>query len=115
MVKFSESPIYQPQSLVVVVNHDIMRLHISVHYSLRVAVVQSFQHFIDVESNVIICEAFVEGSEINIASVDVLHDKSRSFSHWVSDNVDQIDNVDATSKSLQNLDLSSYLSFFDGF
>ena len=85
------------------------------HYSLRVAVVQSFQNFIDVESNVIISEAFVQSPEVNIAGVNVLHDQSWSLRHWVSNDVDQVDDIDATSEGLKDFDFSSYFGFFDGF
>ena len=97
------------------VNHNIVRLNISVNYSLGVAEVQSFENFIDIESYVIISIGVVKGPEINITSVNVLHDERWGFGHWVSDHIDQIDDVDATSQSLQNFDLSSYLGFFDGF
>lgn len=33
VVEFGKTPIYQSKSLVVVVDHDIMRLHISMHYT----------------------------------------------------------------------------------
>ena len=92
-----------------------MRFHISVHYSFRVAVVKGLQNFINVKSNIVVGETLVEGSEVNIACVDVFHYQSWSFCHWVSDHIDQINNVDSTSQCLQDFDLSSNLSLFDGF
>lgn len=88
VVKFSETPIDKSQSLVVVVDHDVVRLHISVHDSLRVAVVQSLKHFIDVKSDVVICEALVKSSEVNVTSINILHDQSWGLGHWVSYHID---------------------------
>jgi len=115
MIEFRKTPIDKSQPLVIVVDHDIMWLHISMHNTLRMAVVKSFQYFKDIESNVVVCETFVQSSEINIASVDILHDQCWSFSHWISYNIYQINNIYSTFKSLQNLDLSSNLRLFDWF
>ena len=115
VVELSKTPINKSQTLVVVVDHDIMRFHISVHYALRVAVIQGFQHLVDVESNVVISEAFVEGPEVYIACVNVLHDQRWGLRHWVSHHINQVDDVYASPQSLQNFDLSSYLGLFDGF
>ena len=83
--------------------------------SFRVTIVKGLQNFINVKSNIVVGETLVEGSEVNIACVDVFHYQSWSFCHWVSDDIDQINNIDSTSQCLQDFDLSSNLSLFDGF
>ena len=95
--------------------HNVMRLDISMHDTFRVAIVKSFQNFIDIKSNVIISERLVKSSEINITSVNILHDQSRGFCHWISNYINQVDDVNTASESLQNFDFSSDFSFLDWF
>ena len=113
MIKFSESPIDESQPLVVVVDHDIVWLHISVHDTLRVAVVKGLQHLVDVESDVVVSEALVQSSEVNISGVYILHDQSWGLGHWVSHHVDQIDDIHSASKCLQYFDLPSNLGLLN--
>ena len=49
--------------------HHVVRLHISVHYAFAMAKVQSFQKLKDIESNIIVDEARVQGSEIGIVNI----------------------------------------------
>lgn len=44
MVEFGKAPIDKPQLALLVIDHHIVRLHVAVHYSLRVTVVQSLTH-----------------------------------------------------------------------
>jgi len=113
MIEFSKSPIDKSKSLIIVINHDIMWLDISVHNTLAVAVVQGLEHFINIEPNIIISKALVKCPEVDITCVYVLHDKGWSFSHWVSDNIDQINDINSTSQSLQNFDFTSNFGFLD--
>lgn len=115
MVVFSETPVDESELPVGVVDHDIVRLDVSVHDSLAVAVVQGSQNFEDVVSDVEICEALVESSEIDISSVHVLHDKCGSFRHRVSHYVQQVYDVDSVLQCLEYLDLTSYLGLLDRF
>lgn len=64
------------------------------------AVVQGLEHLVDVKSNVVVCERLVESSEINVSCVYVLHDKRWCLSHWVSHDINKIDDVDPTSECL---------------
>ena len=113
MIKFSETPIDKSKPLVVMVDHDVVWLHISMHDTLGVAVVESLEDLVDIESNIVVSERLVESPEINIASVDILHDECWSLGHRIADNINQVDDIDATSKSLQNLDFTSDLRLFD--
>ena len=115
MIELSQTPINESESLVVVINHDVVRFDISVHNSFRMTIIQSFQNLIDVESNIEIRKTFVKCSEIDVACIHILHDKRWSLSHWVSDNINQINDINATSQSLKNLNFSSDFGFLDRF
>lgn len=115
MVELGKTPIDKAQTLVGVVNHDVVWLHVSVHNTFAMAVIESLKYFINIEPNVQVSEALVESSEVHIASVNVLHDKSWRLGHWVPNHVDKVDNVDSASEGLQNLYFSSDLGFLDWF
>lgn len=109
VVKLGEAPIDKAQFTVGVVNHDVVGLHISVGDALRVAVVERAKHLKDIVSDIEICEALVESAEVDIAGVNILHDKRGRFGHWIADDVNQVDDVDTALESLQNFDLTSDL------
>jgi len=113
MVELSQTPVDKSESLVGVVNHDIVWLHISVHDALAVAVVQGLQYLVNVESDVQVREALVQSPEVDVTCVNVLHDQGRRLGHWVSDHVDEVDDVDSSSEGLQDLDFSSDLGLLD--
>ena len=46
MIEFCQTPINESQSSVLMIDHDIMRLHIPVHDSHAVAVIQSSQQLV---------------------------------------------------------------------
>ena len=91
------------------INHNVVRLNISMSDTFWVTEVQSFQDFIHVESDVEICEGLIESSEVNITGINVLHNQGRCLSHRVSHNINQVYNVNSTLKCLQNFDFSSDL------
>jgi len=105
VVILRESPVDKSQLSVLMINHDIMRLNVSVHDSLGVRIVESSQNFEDVEPDVEVSETLVESPEVNITRVHILHDERWSFCHRVSDHVQQIDDVHSVFESLENLDL----------
>ena len=113
MVKLSKTPIDESQLALSVVNHDVVRLHISVHNTLRVTEVKGLEDLVHVVSDIEISETLVKSSEVNITCVDVLHDQGRGLGHRVSDNIDQVNDVDASSQSLKNFDLSSDLGLLN--
>ena len=57
------------------IDHNVMRFHISVHNALAVAEIQGLQKLKDVIPDIEICEFGVEVPEIRI--VHVLEDKGR--------------------------------------
>ena len=107
MVKLGEAPVYQPQLPVRMVDHDVVRLHVSVRDALRVAKVQRLQNLEDVVLYIEIIEVLVQSAEIYIASIDIFHDKCGCFGHGITHNINQVDNVDSALESLENLDLPS--------
>lgn len=60
---------------VLMVDHNVMRLHIAVHDPLAVAVVQSLEELKDVVPDVEVVELGVEAAEVGI--VDILEDQRR--------------------------------------
>ena len=110
VVVLGEAPIDQAQFAVRVVNHYVVGLDVAVHNAFRVAEVEGFQHFKHVEADVKVSECFIESAEILVTSVHELHYQCWGFGHWVSNNIEQVNNVDATLQSLQNLDLPPNLS-----
>ena len=113
MIKFSEAPINESKLFVIMINHDVVWLDISVHDASAVTEVECLEHLVDVVSNVIVSEALVECPEVDITSVNVLHDESWCLSHWVSDDINEIDDIHSTLQSLEDLDFSSNLSLLN--
>lgn len=59
------------------VDHNVMRLYVSVHNSFAMAVIQTFEQLVDVVSNIDIVELGVETPEVCV--VDIFEDERRSF------------------------------------
>jgi hypothetical protein len=114
VVEFSKTPINKAEFTTGVVNHNVMGLNISVHDTLGMAEVEGLENLKHVEADIKISKAFVKCAEINIASVNELHDECGSLGHRVADNIDQVDNVDASLDRLQNFDLASNLGLLNG-
>ena len=89
-----------------------MRLDIAMHDSLRMAKVKCLQNLKNVVPNVKVTERFVKCTEVNITSVYEFHNKSGCLSHWVTNYVEQINDVDTILECLKNLNLSSNLGLF---
>jgi hypothetical protein len=94
------------------IDHDIVGLHISVHDTLAVTEVQRLKELINVEADIIVREARVQGPEISV--VDCLKDQAGSLALVVPNNVEQSYDVGAASKILENLDLSLDLLLLHG-
>jgi hypothetical protein len=94
------------------IDHDIVGLHISVHDALAVTEVQRLEELINVEANIIVREAGVQGTEIGV--VDGFKDQAGSLALVVPNNVEQSYDVGSASKILVNLDLSLNLLLLDG-
>lgn len=95
------------------VDHDVVRLHIAVHDTLRVAVVESLEDFKHVVADVEVVEALVKLAEIGVAGVDELSDDGGCLGKRISDNVDKLNNVDSMLKGLKNLNLTADFVLLD--
>lgn len=115
MVELRKTPVDKSESFIIVIDHNVVWFHVSVHDAFAVAVVQGLQNFVDVKSNIHISKALVQRPEVNIAGVDVLHYQSWCLSHWVPDDVNEVDDVHTASESLKDLDFSSNLGLLDWF
>ena len=96
-----------------VVDHNIMRLDVSVHYALRMAEIERLQQLENIESHIVIEKARIEGPEVGV--IHILKHQTRGFALTVANDVEQGHNVRSTSQILQNLDLSLNLLLFHGF
>jgi uncharacterized protein (DUF433 family) len=94
------------------IDHDVMGFHISVHDTLAVTEVQRLEQLIDVEPDIVVREARVQGTEIGV--VDCLENQARSLALVVPNNVEQSYDVRTASKILENLDLSLDLLLLHG-
>jgi hypothetical protein len=111
VIELSESPINKTQLAVLVVDHDVVGLNITMSNALLVAVVESSEDLKDIVSDVEVSEALIESTEVNITCVHVFHDQGWGLGHGISHYINQIDDVHSCFQSLQNLYLSSYLRF----
>ena len=113
VVELGKTPINEAELAVSVVNHDVMRLDIAVHDSLRMAVIKGLQDFEHVITNIKVVEALVKFAEVSITSINKLSDDCRCLRQWIAYYIKHVNNVDATLESLQNFDLTSDLVLLD--
>ena len=110
---FQLTPVDQPQLLLDRVDHHVVRLDVPVHHPSRVAEIQRFQQFIDVEADVGVRQRRIE--HFKVGSGDVLKDQGRRLGGGVAHAVQQRNHVGPTAQVLQNLDLALDLLLLDGF
>ena len=67
MVEFGKTPVNQPELALLVVDHDVVRLDISVHDAPRVAEVEGLEEFGNVEAHIKVVKLGVEGFEVGAA------------------------------------------------
>lgn len=64
VIVFSEAPVNKPELSLLVINHDVVRFHISVHNTARVAEVEGLEQLGDVVAHVKVGEPRVERLEV---------------------------------------------------
>jgi hypothetical protein len=109
---------------VLMIDHNVMRLNISMHNTLAVAEVQSLEELKDVEPDIDVIELRVEASEIGI--VDVLENEGRRLTLFafvvsymltmsvekvgtnlrIPNNVEQGNNIRTSGQILEDLNLA---------
>ena len=92
------------------VNHDIVRLNIPMHYAHAVTIVQGFQQLVQIEADVIISQRLIQKFEVSV--VDMFKNQCRCPRHRIFDNCLKSNDVRATSKVFQNLYFSLDLLLF---
>lgn len=85
VVELGQTPVDESQLPLLVVDHDIMRLHISVHDTIRVTKVQGFQQFEHIIANIVISQSRVESFEVRI--VDVFENEGGSLRLGITHNI----------------------------
>lgn len=55
------------------IDHNVMRFHVSVHNALAVAIVEGLEQLVDVVSNIDVVELGVKAPEVGV--VDILEDE----------------------------------------
>ena len=60
---------------VLMIDHNVMRFHVSVHDALAVAEIERLEQLEDVEADIEVVELWIEASEICV--VDILEDERR--------------------------------------
>lgn len=113
MVELGETPIDEAELAVGMVNHDVMRLHIPMHDTFRVAVIECLQDFEHVITNIEVIEALVKFAEVGIARVDKLSDDRRCLRQRIANDIKHVNDIDTTLERLQNFDLTSDLVLLD--
>jgi len=93
------------------IDHNVVRLDITVHDTLAVTKVQGLQQLEDVVADIVICEAGVQSPEIRV--VDSLENQAGSLALIVTHYIQQCNNIRATRQILENLNLSLDLLLLD--
>ena len=87
-----------------VIDHDIVRLDITVHDALAVAEIQGLQELKDIVPDIIVGEPRIQGTEVRV--VDILKYQTGRLALTVANHVQQSDDIGATGQVLEDLDLT---------
>mmetsp|Transcript_51577 Transcript_51577/g.144122 ORF Transcript_51577/g.144122 Transcript_51577/m.144122 type:complete len:263 (-) Transcript_51577:113-901(-) len=104
VVKISQTPIDESQLLVGVVDGDVAGLHIPVHHALGMRIIQGLEELENVMADVVVRESRVQ--PLRVCVLDKLKNQARLLGLWILYDVHELDDVGATSKTIQNVDLS---------
>ena len=103
MIELGQTPVDESELSLVVVDHHVVRLDVSVHNSIGVAKVQSLQQFEDVIADVVVEQGGVQDFEVRV--VDVLEYQGGGLGLWVADDIQQFDDIRPSAEVLKDLDL----------
>lgn len=73
------------------IDHDVMWLHVPMHDSFAMAEVQSFEQLVNVVADIIINESRVQSPEVGI--VDIFENETRCFALTIANDVQQRNNI----------------------
>jgi hypothetical protein len=111
VVELSKSPIDDAKLAVRMINHNVVRLDITVHDTTRVGKVKTTEELKEVEADIHISKRREESLEISV--VNILEDKRASLGKRILNSINQVDNVGTTTKVLENLNLTTNLFLLD--
>ena len=111
VVELGQTPVDEPQLSLLVIDHNVVRLDVSVHDALGMTEVERLEEFENVVPDVVVDETWVEGAEVGV--VDILKDQARSLTLAVPDDVQQSHDIGTSGQILQDLDLTLYLLLLD--
>ena len=60
MVEFCQTPIDESEFAIFVIDHDIVRLHVSVHDSHAMAIIQCFEEFVEVIPDIVVRQCLIQ-------------------------------------------------------
>lgn len=104
VVKLGQAPVDEPQLPVLVVDHDVVGLHVPVHDAHTVAVIERLEQLVQVETDVIVGQRLIEQLEVRV--VHVLEDESWCPRHGIFHHCLQRNNVGPAPQVFQDLDLT---------
>ena len=110
MVELRQTPVDKSQPSIFVIDHDIMRLYVSMHDAHAVTIVESLKELVQVVAYVVVGESLVQLLEVRV--VDVFEDEGRGSGDGVFDDALEGDDIRAAPQVLQNLDFSFDLLLF---
>ena len=98
VVELGESSVDESELSLVVVDHYVVRLDVSVDNSLAVAVIEGFQDFVHVKADIEVRQSWEELFEVDV--INIFEDEAGSLALSVSHDVDQFYNIDAALQVL---------------
>uniref|UniRef100_A0A182MKF9 C2H2-type domain-containing protein n=1 Tax=Anopheles culicifacies TaxID=139723 RepID=A0A182MKF9_9DIPT len=104
MVELGQTPVDQTQLAILMVDHHVVWLHVTVHDAQAVAVVERLQQLVQIVPNVVIAERLVELLEVGI--VHMLEDECRRTGDRILHHRQQRDDVGAAPEILEDLDFA---------
>mmetsp|Transcript_13472 Transcript_13472/g.36199 ORF Transcript_13472/g.36199 Transcript_13472/m.36199 type:complete len:259 (+) Transcript_13472:1393-2169(+) len=112
MVKLGQTPINNSDFSLRVVNHDVVRLDISMHDAVRMRVIERAQDLIDVVANLVNIQCRIQHFEVGV--VHVFKHEARDFRLRIAADVKKLDGVHAAAQITQNFDLATNFLFLHG-
>merc|ERR1711865_907283 len=110
MIELSQPPVDQSKLALLVINHDIVGLHIAVHDTNGVAEIEGFKDLVNVVAHINVIERGIQHFEVRV--VDVFEDERRCFRLWIAHHIQKLDHVDSTAQVLEDLDLALDFALF---
>mmetsp|Transcript_12929 Transcript_12929/g.36903 ORF Transcript_12929/g.36903 Transcript_12929/m.36903 type:complete len:382 (-) Transcript_12929:17-1162(-) len=112
VVELRQTPVDEAELPLLVVDHDVVGLHVAVHDAVGVAIIQRLEQLEDVVPDVVVRQGGVQDLEVGV--VHVLEDEGGGLALRVADDVEELDDVGSAAHVLEDLDLALDLLLLDG-